>query len=198
MQQHRVSEKGPAAFSRVLSISQERASPMPQKFRRSRAPRKGNWLPARPHPARRNQTAGAAASHPARRNQTAGTAALQQACMPPARFFNPPREQSLRPAIPAFLKSWKLLAMVQPFSYFSIREPLRPFASVPGRLSVSDFPETVGYTRLSPGIPGGFSAGRSRFPSPILHFFSPIPRVPAGSSYPLTTNIGGILTQNLI
>lgn len=68
----------------------------------------------------------------------------------------------------------------------------------PGRLSVSNFPETVGYTRLSPEIPRDFSAGRSRFPSPILHFFSPIPRVPAGSSYPLTTNIGGILTQNLI
>lgn len=112
-----------------------------KNFRRSRAPRKGNWSPARPHPARRNQTAGAAA--------------LQQACMPPARFLNPPREQPLRPAIPAFLKSWKLLAMVQPFSYFSIREPLRLFASAPAvcRFPISRKPLDIrGFRRKSPGI----------------------------------------------
>ena len=166
MQQHRVSEKGPAAFGRVLSISQERASPMPQKF------------PAQPRSAERKLVASASASrapepicwrsripragtnllaqpHPARRNQTAGTAVLQQACMPPARFLNPPREQPLRPAIPAFLKSWKLLAMVQLFSYFSIREPLRLFASAP---AVCQFPisrkplDIRGFRRESLGI----------------------------------------------
>lgn len=152
MQQHRVSEKGPAAFGRVLSISQEKASPMPQKF------------PAQPRSAQRKLAASATAFRAPEpicrhsRTPRAGTKlpaqplSRRRVCHP--RFLNPPREQPLRPAIPVFLKSWKLLAMVQPFSYLSILEPLRPFASAP---AVCQFPisrkplDIRGFRRESPG-----------------------------------------------
>lgn len=129
-----------------------------KNFQRSRAPRKGNCSPTRPHSARRNQTA--------------GTAVLQQACMPPARFLNPPREQPLRPAIPAFLKSWKLLAMVQPFSYFQSGNPSghlplpRPSASF-------RFPGNRWIYEAFAGDSQGFFCRKIPFSIPDSPFFLP-------------------------
>lgn len=167
-----------------------------KNFQRSRAPRKGNWLPARPHPARRNQSAGAAASRApepnCRHSRSPAGVYATRALFKSAPGAVPPARNSCFSKI---LETSGNGATI--FLFFNPGTP-QAICLCPGRLSVSNFPKTVGYTRLSPGIPGGFSAGRSRFPSPFHHFFSPIPRVPAGSSYPLTTNIGGILTQNLI
>ncbi len=178
----------------VASASASRA-PEPICWR-SRIPRAGTNLLAQPHPARRNQSAGVAASRAPEPNgrhsrSPAGVYATR------ALFKSAPGETPLA-RDSCFSKI--LETSGNGVTIFLFINPGTPQAIrlCPGRLSVSDFPETVGYTRLSPGIPGGFSAGRSRFPSPFPQFFSPIPRVPAGSSYPLTTNIGGILTQNLI